>query len=213
VDAAAQADYVDARMTLRPARVAVVFDGGDSWNYWARLAIYAVSQVWGGAGFILIQHRDGEVAPSLLHAASAYDPDHVVLLRSTVRQWDLAGQGALPVLAGDQSATGTVRQKPIDQVGYQLVLDDPHGEKARRAVSMVCSPYRHQTAKDGSWIEELTALSTDAAGSCLAPVAGLEGLSGGSRLAAPAHWSLGSSHRSAVRRPNGAGAWRPSPAE
>ena len=44
-------------MTLRPARVAVVFDGGDDWHYWVRLAIYAASQVWGGAGFILIPHR------------------------------------------------------------------------------------------------------------------------------------------------------------
>ena len=56
-------------MTLRPARVAVVFDGGDDWQYWARLAIDAASQVWGGAGFILIPHRDGEVVPSLLQAA------------------------------------------------------------------------------------------------------------------------------------------------
>jgi len=53
---------VDARMALRPARVAVVFDGGDDWHYWARLAIYAVCQVWGGAGFILIPHRDGGVS-------------------------------------------------------------------------------------------------------------------------------------------------------
>lgn len=32
VDAGAQSDYADARMTLQPARVAVVFDGGDDWN-------------------------------------------------------------------------------------------------------------------------------------------------------------------------------------
>jgi hypothetical protein len=96
VDAAAQPDYVDARMTLRPARVAVVFDGGDDWQYWARLAIYAASQVWGGAGFILIPHRDGDVAPSLLEAASAYDPDHAVLLRITVRHLELVRPGVWP---------------------------------------------------------------------------------------------------------------------
>jgi hypothetical protein len=55
-----ESDYVTARMTLRPPRVVVVFDGGNEWHYWVRLAIYAVSQVWGGAGFILIPHRDGE---------------------------------------------------------------------------------------------------------------------------------------------------------
>lgn len=52
-------------MMLRPARVAVVFDGRDDWHYWARLALYAASQVWGGAGFILVPHRDSEIAPSL----------------------------------------------------------------------------------------------------------------------------------------------------
>jgi hypothetical protein len=40
---AVKPDYADARIRLRPARVAVVFDGGDDWHYWARLAIYAAS--------------------------------------------------------------------------------------------------------------------------------------------------------------------------
>ena len=83
---------------------------GDDWHYWARLAIYAASQVWGGAGFILIPHRDGEVAPSLLQAASAYDPDHVVLLRITVRHFELARPGVQPLRlerpAGHRGGTG-----------------------------------------------------------------------------------------------------------
>ncbi len=188
VDAAAgQSSYVNARMSLRPARVAVVFDGGDEWHFWVRLAIYAVSQVWGGAGFILVPHRNGAVAPSLLQAASVYDPDHVALLRFTVRQFELARPGVLPLVLDGEPVTGTARQKLIEQAGDH-VLDDPPGEKARQVVAAVCSPYRHRTMAGGTWIEELSVLNADGAGSRLAPVSGLEGLSGGSRLAAPAEW-------------------------
>ena len=187
VDAAAQSDYADARIMLRPARVAVVFDGVEGWHYWARLAIYAASQIWGGAGFILIPHRDGEVASSLLQAASAYDPDHVVLLRVTVRHFELARPGVLPLLVDGRPVTGTARQELIEQAGAS-VLDDPPGEKARQAVAAVCSPYRHRTTTNEGWIEELTALNADGTGGHLTPVSGLEGVPGGSRLAAPADW-------------------------
>lgn len=141
----------------------------------------------GGAGFILIPHRDGEVAPSLLHAAAAYDPDHVVLLRVTFRQFELARPGVLRLILDRQPVAGTARQKLINQAGDHI-LDDPPGEKARRVVAAVCSPYRHRTTTGDTWIEELTALNADGTSSRLAPVSGLEGLPGGSRLAAPADW-------------------------
>jgi hypothetical protein len=168
VDAAGQSDYVDARMTVRPARVAVVFDGGDDWQYWARLAIYAASQVWGGAGFILIPHRDGQVTPSLLQAASAYDPDHVVLLRITVRHFELVRPGVQPLRLNGQLVTGSVREELIEKVGA-AVIDDVPGEKARQAVAEVCSPYRHQF-DSGEWTSELTALNADRAGGDLTPI-------------------------------------------
>ncbi len=187
VDAAAQSDYVNARMTLRPARVAVVFDGGNDWHYWARLAIYAVCQVWGGAGFILIPHRQGEVEVSLLQAASAYDPDHVVLLRVTVRHFEVARPGVLPLVLYGRPATGTERQWLIDTAG-RTVVNDPLGEKARQAVADVCSPYRRRITAGEAWFEEVTVLNADGTGGRLTPVSGLEGLSGGSRLAAPADW-------------------------
>jgi hypothetical protein len=188
VDAAAQSDYVNARMTLRPARAAVVFDGGDDWHYWVRLAIYAVSQVWGGAGFILIPHREGEVQPSLLQAASAYDPDHVVLLRITVRHFEVARLGVRPLVLEGHPATATERQWLIDTVGDR-VLSDPSGEKARQAVAAVCSPYRRRTTAGEAWFEEVTALNADGTGGRLTPMSGLEGLPGGSCLAAPADWA------------------------
>ena len=104
------------------------------WHYWARLAIYAASQVWGGAGFILIPHRDGEVAPCLLQAAAAYDPDHVVLLRVTVRHMELARPGVQPLRLNGQLVTGAERRKLVAQAGA-AVIDDPVGEKARQAVA------------------------------------------------------------------------------
>lgn len=187
VDAVAQSDYVNARITLRPARVAVVFDGGDDWHYWARLAVYAVSQVWGGVGFILVPHRQGEVETSLLQAASAYDPDHVVLLRVTVRHFEAARPGVLPLVLDGQPTTGTKRQWLIDTAG-RTVLNDRPGEKARQAVADVCSPYRRRTTAGETWLEDVTALNADGTGGRLTPVSGLEGLPGGSRLAAPADW-------------------------
>jgi hypothetical protein len=186
VEAADQSDYADAWMTLRPARVAIVFNGGDEWQYWARLAIYAASEVWGGAGFILIPHRDGEVVPSLLQAASAYDPDHVVLLRITVRHFELAHPGVQQLGLNGQLVTGAAREELVGQAGA-AVIDDASGEKARQAVAAVCSPYRHQF-ESGEWTDELTALNANGPGGDLTPIFGLQGGLAGSRLAAPANW-------------------------
>lgn len=176
---------VDARMTLRPARVVVVFDGGELWHYWARLAIYATSQVW-GAGFILITHRDGEVMPSLLQAGAAYDPDHVLLLRITVSQMEGAQPGVQPLRSGGRLVSGAERAELVAQVGA-AVIEDRVGEKARRAIVAVCSPYWRQ-GDDGEWADEESALNASGPGGDLTSVSALEGVPGGSRLAAPAGW-------------------------
>jgi hypothetical protein len=173
-------------MTLRPARVAVVFDGGEDWQYWARLAIHAASQVWGGAGFILIPHRGGEVAPVLLQAAAAYDPDHVVLLRITVRHLELARPGEQPLLLNGQLATGEAREELLEMVGA-AVIDDATGEKARLSVAEACSPFRRRM-EGGDWLDEPSALNPGRAADGLAPISGLAGVPGGSRLAAPSSW-------------------------
>lgn len=83
-----------------------MFDGGELWHYWARLVIYAASQVWGGAGFILVSHRGGDVESCLLRAAAAYDPDHAVLLRVTVRHMELAQPGVQPLRLKGPLVTG-----------------------------------------------------------------------------------------------------------
>ena len=172
---------------MRPARVAVVFDGGDDWHYWARLAIYAASQVWGGAGFILVPHREGEVTPFLLQAARAYDPDHVVLLRVMLRQFEAARPGVQQLLMDGKPVTGAERKRLLAQAGG-MFRNDPAGEKARLVVAEVCSPYRERTPSGEAWFEEVTALNADGAAGYLTSVYGLAGVPGGSRLAAPADW-------------------------
>jgi hypothetical protein len=174
-------------MMLRPARVAVVFDGGDDWHYWARLAIYAASQVWGGAGFILIPHREGEVPVSLLQAARAYDPDHAVLLRVTLKQFEAARPGEQRLLMDGQLVTGEERKELLKQAGGRF-RNDPAGEKARQAVADVCSCYRERITAGDKWFEEVEALNADGAVGYLTSIYGLEGVPGGSRLAAPAEW-------------------------
>jgi hypothetical protein len=104
-----------------------------------------------------------------------------------VRHFELARPGVLPLRVDGQPVTGTARQELIEKAGA-TVLDDPSGEKARQAVSAVCSPYRHRTTMSGAWIEELTVLNADGTGGYLTPISSLEGVPGGSRLAAPAGW-------------------------
>ena len=77
MSAPGQSGHVTPRMTLRPSRVAVVFDGGDDWHYWARLAIYAASQVWGGSGFILVR-----IAAAKLSLYSCRQPGHMTRIMS-----------------------------------------------------------------------------------------------------------------------------------
>jgi hypothetical protein len=76
-----------------------------------------------------------------------------------------------------QLVTGPAREELAEKVGA-AVIDDAPGEKARRAVAEVCSPYRRQFAS-GEWPGELTALNADRAGGDLTPISGLEGVPGG----------------------------------
>lgn len=77
--------FASLRRTLRPARVAIVFNGEcDTWPYHARRGLHLANQVWGGAGFVLVSHHDGIVNPELLKAVRAYDPDFVVTIPQTL---------------------------------------------------------------------------------------------------------------------------------
>ncbi|AYF78520.1 hypothetical protein D7D52_37105 [Nocardia yunnanensis] len=107
---------VTAQMTLRAPRVALVIPAGPDWHLAARRALHAASQVWGGAGFVVVPYEDdGTVHATLLAAVREYDPDYVLRLRE-------------------------------DLVGSNEQGNSDAGEVARQAISARCSDYRTATA-------------------------------------------------------------------
>jgi hypothetical protein len=170
---------------LSAPRVAVVFDGGEGWHYWARLAIHAASRLWGGRGYLLVPHVDGDVASELLSAVRTYDPDYVLLLDTTVGQRELVSPGAMPLVKGGRALGGEERALTLEQIADQDVLD-PVGISAREAVAAVCSPY-HQRL-DGKARERLRRLRLNDRLGPLTPLSGIPAVAGGPYLTAPAEW-------------------------
>jgi hypothetical protein len=50
--------------------------------------MYTCGQVWGGSGFLLIPHQNGQVSRQLRRLVRAYYPDYVVTLPMTIGQFD-----------------------------------------------------------------------------------------------------------------------------
>ncbi|OXM54130.1 hypothetical protein CFP75_03365 [Amycolatopsis alba DSM 44262] len=128
---------------LRPARVAIVFDGGDNWSYWARRALFLAGQIWGGAGFALVPHRAGVVDPILLRACRAYDPDYIVAFSHTVGEYCHFASGSF--IVNDDSGnplTGEARAAKIAEHFDEELEPGPGAMEAREAVARACSPYR-----------------------------------------------------------------------
>ncbi|MTE17031.1 hypothetical protein [Nocardia aurantiaca] len=135
---------------LRCARVAIVFDGGPHWSYWARRALHLASQTWGGTGFVLVPHQQGRVAPALLRAVRAYDPDYVVTYRSELVDFEYFSPGALKLLAEDGSAlTGVARWNALAGSHIDMAPTEID-EMARDQVAAVCSTYKLATAEVSS---------------------------------------------------------------
>lgn len=139
--------YTNASIILRPARVAIVFRGGEDWRGWARLAISVAGKYWGGAGFILVPfNEDASVAPEILDVVAAYDPDHVVTVRLTLREMERAAPGfvtlrsdaGLPIVGGEERIAFLEREGFVD---YPQV--DAVARRARNFVSAACTPLRN----------------------------------------------------------------------
>lgn len=176
-------------MCLRPPRVAVVFDGGERWHFWARLALYACTKFWGGAGFILIPHNNGTVHPTLLAAARAYDPDYVVTLQRTIRSIEQAMPGALNLLDSEgKPSEGTARDQLIERAGDRPI---PWGadEQARKRVAEVCSSHRRRHISDETgWDEHVTWLAAYGDTAHLTKAADISGNLTDACLSAPPEW-------------------------
>lgn len=150
---AAAMAYSTVGMGLRSPRAIVVFDGGDGWTYRVRHALHLAGQVWGGCGFALVPHRNGEVDSTLLRACRAFDPDYVVVAHLTVGELEYMRPGEImpPTLPeGD-------RMRWLEDYKDDLVSAAPEDMAARDRVAGVCSPYR--TKRDGeSWDEDVQIL-------------------------------------------------------
>jgi hypothetical protein len=147
-----QFDSVPVQVALRPPRAVILFDGDDHWHYWVRMALHCATQVWGGQGFVVIPHHNGEVRPELLAMIRVYDPDYVVALSKTVADIEQVNPGSinLPVEEAE-------RRRHLEMIGDHAVPDEP-GQVAREAVAGICSPYRRRE-QDGEWDEDVHFIS------------------------------------------------------
>ena len=68
--------------SLRSPRIAIVVPDLPKWQFIASLVLEQASITWGGAGFILIPHKNGLVEDLFLRIANKYDPDHVVSIKT-----------------------------------------------------------------------------------------------------------------------------------
>jgi hypothetical protein len=176
-------------MGLRAPRIAIVFDGGSRWHFWARQALHASTKLWGGRGFLLVPHANGLVRPELLAAARVYDPDYVVSLERTLDAVEQIDPGGLPLRYGGELLVGEERDRFIEQNGH-FPLSEKADEQARRLVAEYCSPHRRKGAGDRSdWDESITTLPVNADIPKLTKVADIPYIGADPRLSAPAEWS------------------------
>jgi hypothetical protein len=151
--------YATVSMGLRPSRVVVVFDGGDHWTYWARRALQLCGRVWGGCGFAVVPHRDGEVNHVLLRACRAYDPDFVVTFPRMVGEMAKLHPGWIQFRGDDgQLLSGRDYDERLEQIDDQEELDEKD-EEARNLIAAVCSPYRMRASAESRAEEDVTILS------------------------------------------------------
>ncbi|MET8530307.1 hypothetical protein [Micromonospora sp. NPDC005172] len=178
-----------AQIGLSAPRVAVIFDGGVGWHYWARLVLHVASRTWGGRGFLLVPHVDGAVDPVLLQAARRYDPDYVVLLETTLAQIERVAPGSVPLTVEGAVLDNEARAQLLEQAGDQVV-PDPAGERAREAVARVCSPYRrsHERTDTEESLASLGVGGLDNTFTPLTPLSAIPAVAGAPYLSAPAGW-------------------------
>lgn len=83
-------------MGLRAPRLALLVPGWGDWHFMARNGIHAITQMWGGAGWLVVPVVSADVNPALLAALREYDPDYVAIpaaANSFVTRRDMAPLG------------------------------------------------------------------------------------------------------------------------
>lgn len=184
--------YATLRMGLRPPRAAVVFDGGDQWHFWARVALFACTNVWGGEGFILVPHRDGSVHPDLLAAVRRYDPDYVLTLQRTLNLVEHASPGTVVIHEEGRVTEGERRLELLAIHGVEFTYR-AEDESARAQLVRVCSPHLRRDHSTGEWQDDMQYLTANGATHRLTSSGDIPGVPNGTLLGAPPDWggSLG----------------------
>lgn len=166
-------------------------DGGEHWSYWVRRALHRADKIWGGAGFAVVPHSDGQVDPVLLRGCEAYDPDFVVTYSPTVADLEHFYPGFFSASGQDGEAlTGADRERLLDSVRTDSASIRAD-EAARKQVVAACSSYRSRYADD-EWHEDVVTLDEEPARH-FASILDMPGTWSGPVLACPPDWggSLG----------------------
>ncbi|WP_419703232.1 hypothetical protein [Promicromonospora sp. NFX87] len=135
--------HVALQTTIRPPRAVILFRGDANWHEWARLALMAASHTWAGAGHLLVPYdADGNVSDRMLPAVESFDPDHVLLLTPTRREWDRIAPGSL-LAAGPDGQQLTPEQVTSVLTGFdgQQPHEDLAGVRAQERLANWCSPF------------------------------------------------------------------------
>ncbi|WP_159084956.1 hypothetical protein [Planctomonas deserti] len=150
--------FVPAHLALRPPRVAILVPDDHLWREWTMQAVATASEYWGGGGFILVPYDRESGDPSAVFAAivRAYDPDHVVTLEVSLRQFAEWYPDAIQFSnVSDEAEREEAVRNMHGEVG------DPAGVRARATVASWCSPLRSiplSREEESRQIETLTEL-------------------------------------------------------
>lgn len=138
--------YEVCGLQLRAPRVAVVFESGPHWQFWARDAMWQITTRWAGAGFVLAPHDHGSINRSVVNTIRAYDPDFVVVARQPVRLPDGVESGTVAEIFGG----GTAAAPLVQFLDRDQTVVFPEAASARRYLAERCSPY---VRRDDYWDE------------------------------------------------------------
>jgi hypothetical protein len=87
--------YRRLRLSVRPARVAVLVPGGQHWEPSVLRTLEVFSRTWGGAGNVLVPVASGGVSEAFWRLLAAYDPDRLGYYQTTLRGHQLADPDAV----------------------------------------------------------------------------------------------------------------------
>ena len=134
--------YQAVSIRLRAPRVAIVIPTQDRWGIACYVALKQCSATLGGAGFILIPHRDGSVDDLFLRLASAYDPDHIVSSRLSIADLNRLLPGRYRFAGADNRPLNQQEIEALSLSSSDELTLSPADDAAVQTVARSCAPFR-----------------------------------------------------------------------